>query len=81
MCECCLENGDYTPAEHVHHIVWLNSSNASNPEYTLNFSNLKAVCHTCHNKIHAGTEHQRRRYKVGADGSIEIKEDIPPSNK
>lgn len=73
LCEICLSRGEYTPAEHVHHKVWLNKYNENDPNFTLNWSNLQAVCHTCHNQIHAGTSNQPRRYSVDELGRVTVK--------
>ncbi len=47
ICEICG-----APATICHHKIWLNSSNITNPEISLNFDNLQAVCQDCHNNIH-----------------------------
>ena len=82
LCELCLENGIYRPAAIVHHKVWLNPKNINNPEITLSWDNLMAVCREHHERIH---DHERfvpvhernRRYEIGADGSVSIKNDPP----
>ncbi|MBF0737424.1 HNH endonuclease [Staphylococcus arlettae] len=38
-----------------HHKVWLNQSNVSDPFVTLNWDNLEALCHDCHNREHFGS--------------------------
>lgn len=75
LCEECLAKGEYTPAEHVHHIIWLDGSNYTNAEISLNFANLKAVCIPCHNKEER--EQKPRRFKVDPDGRVQMI-DIPP---
>lgn len=50
ICQYCKER----PAEIVHHIIWLNSTNINNPEITLNERNLIPVCRECHAMIHEG---------------------------
>ena len=73
FCEECLKRGEYTPAKHVHHRIWLNQYNKDNPEFTLNFKNLEAVCQECHNRIHAGTENIAKRYTIDSEGRVMIK--------
>ena len=47
LCEKCLEEGRFTRAEHVHHILPL-SQGGTNEE-----DNLMSVCKSCHSRIHA----------------------------
>ena len=91
LCENCLRQGIYKPAEIVHHIIELDPTNINNPEITLNFNNLEAVCRECHKNIHGldggrwGVVNEKKRarraasqrYKVGANG--EIFPNTPPS--
>lgn len=70
LCERCLKNGLYHPAVIVHHKVYINSENINNPEVTLSWGNLEAVCRDCHEREHTG---DGRRYKVRDDGTVEIK--------
>lgn len=56
LCEDCLEKGKYVPAEEVHHKIFLNPRNINDPNITLNFKNLVALCRECHKKRHYGTE-------------------------
>ena len=60
--------GIYTPAVHVHHVIWLTPDNYENPEISLNFANLRAVCIDCHNREHACEK--PRRYRVDEAGRI-----------
>ena len=46
-CEIC--GGCATIA---HHKIHINPVNINNPDITLNWNNLQALCQTCHNKIH-----------------------------
>lgn len=48
MCEVCHERPGYI----VHHKKELTPMNISNPEITLNYSNLQYVCKKCHDRIH-----------------------------
>lgn len=35
-----------------HHKTWLDEEKYSQHEYSLNWDNLEALCHTCHNQEH-----------------------------
>lgn len=39
-------------AKIAHHKTWLNKDNINNPDITLNWDNLEALCQDCHNKEH-----------------------------
>lgn len=52
LCENCLKRGIYKPAETVHHKIELDPINIENPEISLCFDNLEAVCRDCHNEYH-----------------------------
>lgn len=47
LCEMCLKEGRYVPAELVHHILPLKEG-GTNEE-----GNLMSLCSSCHGKIHA----------------------------
>lgn len=78
LCEECLKRGVYTPAEIVHHKVWITPQNINNPNVVLSWSNLKAVCRKCHAMEHESDYAKRPkrvhvgRYTVNKDGSVEI---------
>lgn len=72
LCEECLKEGRYTPAEIVHHIEPLNANNINNPAVSLNFENLYAVCRLCHAKLHGSN--RSRRYHVDEVGHVIIDE-------
>lgn len=38
----------------VHHIKYITPGNIGNPDITLNWNNLKALCIDCHNEEHMG---------------------------
>lgn len=90
LCENCLRRGIYKPAVIVHHKIELDPTNIDNPEITLNFDNLEAVCRDCHAEYHPNdgkwgkVNEQRKkeraasqRYKIGENGEIFPNE--PPS--
>ena len=70
LCERCLKKGLYRPAVIVHHKVYIAPENINNPEITLNWANLEAVCRECHEDEHKGSN---RRYTVNEDGTVEIR--------
>jgi len=70
LCERCLKKGLYRPAVIVHHKVYLTAENIDNPEISLAWKNLEALCRDCHEEEHAGSG---RRYKVLEDGRVEIR--------
>lgn len=47
LCERCGE-----PAKICHHKEYLTPKNINNPEVTLSWYNLEALCQDCHNKEH-----------------------------
>lgn len=65
LCERCKEN--IAIAKIVHHKVYLTQKNINNPEITLAWKNLEALCQDCHNKEH---RKKAKRYRLNADGSI-----------
>jgi 5-methylcytosine-specific restriction endonuclease McrA len=66
LCEECLKQGIYTPAMIVHHRIHLTPENINDPEITLAFSNLEAVCRDCHGKVHR----PGLRYKIAPNGAV-----------
>ena len=67
LCENCLAQGRYTPAEIVHHIVELTPDNVSDPQIALSFDNLRAVCRECHAVEHGA---RQKRYKLDELGRV-----------
>lgn len=71
LCESCLERGLYEPAVEVHHITPLTVATVDDPEQSLNFANLRAVCAKCHRELHR-KEPPGRRYRIDMDtGHVE----------
>ena len=66
LCEECYRKGKIVPAEEVHHIVFITENNVNDPNITLNFDNLIALCRECHRRKH-GTQ---RRYSIDEWGRI-----------
>ena len=63
------------PAAIVHHKIELTPDNISNPDITLGFDNLEAVCRECHAKIHELYQ-RKRRYIIMDDGSVVSRENF-----
>lgn len=70
FCERCAKKHVVRPSEEVHHVIELSAENINNPQITLNWDNLEALCGECHRSIKKGTED--RRWRANADGSIEF---------
>lgn len=77
LCERCLAKGMITPAEIVHHIVPLTPENISDLNVSLSWRNLQALCRQCHADVHEDMYQARtgKRYKVGKDGRVVLKDD------
>lgn len=69
ICERCGE-----PAKIVHHRQYITKDNIGDPDITLNWDNLEALCQDCHNKEHHRRE-RMQRYRFDAEGNI-----LPPSS-
>lgn len=54
LCERCLEEGIFTPATEVHHVVPISDGLTFRDKERLAFDpgNLRALCHDCHVKTH-----------------------------
>lgn len=69
LCENCLKQGIYKPAQIVHHIVELTPENINDPRIALSWDNLRAVCRECHAIEHGAHD---RRYKVDDMGRVSL---------
>lgn len=67
ICERCGN-----PAKVVHHRKHVTRKNINDPDITLNWGNLEALCQDCHNKEHHGRK-PKLRYRFDSDGNI-----LPP---
>nr|WP_241960069.1 HNH endonuclease signature motif containing protein [Staphylococcus xylosus] len=52
LCQMCIRKGVFTPADLVHHIIYVKSDFSK----ALDLDNLMCVCSKCHNKIHSEDE-------------------------
>lgn len=68
LCENCLKIGKITPADEVHHKIRLTPKNINDPNITLNWDNLQALCETCHKSLRK----MKRRYNVDESGRLSI---------
>ena len=68
LCERCLKEGKYTPADIVHHRVYLTDENFGDPELMFGFDNLECICIAHHNEEHK-THINKRRWKF-IDGKL-----------
>ena len=59
LCERCLAEGKYTPADYVHHKIYLTDENYGNAALMFGFDNLECLCAAHHNDEHK-TTHERR---------------------
>lgn len=67
LCEDCLKENKITPAEEVHHIKWITPQNINDPNVTLNWKNLVALCREHHRQRHGA---KQMRYKVDEFGRV-----------
>lgn len=70
LCERCLAHGRYTPAEIVHHKIYITPDNIGEPSITLDWNNLEAVCRSCHEAEHRGYE---KRFTVDEFGRVMVR--------
>lgn len=69
LCDLCLKQGLYVPAEIVHHKVPLTPENIGDPNVTLNWDNLQLLCRECHARMH---DQKKRRYKFDLYGRLQL---------
>lgn len=65
LCERC--GG---PAAIVHHKTYLTPANIGDPNVSLAWGNLEALCQTCHNREHSGGHVTAPGLEFTPDGSI-----------
>ena len=74
LCERCKTNGDINIATIAHHRTYLTRENINDPNTTLAWDNLEALCQDCHNREHHVTV-RSPRYKFD-DGGVLLP--LPP---
>ena len=70
LCERCKERGIIKNASIVHHKVHLAPDNINDPQISLSFDNLEAVCRDCHAEEHPevyGWDAEREPMRVAFD--------------
>ena len=67
LCERCRAKGLIVPAEIVHHKIHLTPDNITDPNISLAWSNLEALCRQCHGDAHR-TLH--KRYTINNNGEV-----------
>ena len=70
LCERCKALGIVQPADIVHHKIYITPENITNPNITLNFDNLEALCQTCHNKEHHGASEVGKDLMFDPNGDL-----------
>lgn len=74
LCERCLKQGIYRPADIVHHKIFLTEKTVNDPEICYSFEHLEAVCRQHHEEIHNNAQFlprgRNRRYDVLEDGTV-----------
>ena len=70
LCENCLKKGIINPGSkesplEVHHKIQLTDDNINEPNITLNWENLEALCKVCHDEKKQKAE---KRWKIREDG-------------
>lgn len=65
LCERCGQ-----PADIVHHKIYIDIDNINNPDVTLDWNNLEAVCIKCHNQEHFKGKVLEDGFYFDADGQL-----------
>ena len=68
LCERCLAKREISVSEQVHHKIRLSPENLNDPDVTLNWDNLEALCGKCHKEEHRPK--RERRWSVAEDGTV-----------
>lgn len=81
LCADCLERGEITPIEEVHHKRPLTPENIHDPSVSLALDNLVGLCHRCHEARHKymgtyGTRPKETRVWFDENGIPHKKEDV-----
>ena len=71
LCERCRSRGLIVPAQIVHHKIHLTPDNINDPNITLDWSNLEALCRDCHGEMHKKV---KRRYTINENGEVTARE-------
>lgn len=52
LCADCMDRGELTPIDEVHHLVELNEFNVTDPKVSLDPARCVGLCRNCHNRRH-----------------------------
>ena len=73
LCEKCRAAGLIVPAEIVHHKVHIEPDTINDPNVSLSWDNLEALCRNCHAAQHE-TEYNKnktpKRYRIDENGNV-----------
>ena len=70
LCERCRAAGKLVPAVIVHHRIHLTPERMNDPQLTMAWDNLEALCQECHNREPFAADDAQQRYAFGPDGSL-----------
>ena len=76
LCELCRDQGLFSPGEIVHHKIFINERNITDPSVSLNWDNLQLVCRKHHAELHNNKNNQKR-YFIDELGNVIVKDDAP----
>lgn len=65
ICESCGR-----PATICHHVIHVTPNNINDPNITLNWENMRALCHDCHTKLHMSKPVCAEGLKFDSNGDI-----------
>ena len=69
LCERCSTQHDPVVASIVHHRIYITQENIIDPNITLSWNNLEALCPDCHNREHHAAE-RKPRYAFDNNGEL-----------
>lgn len=52
LCADCMDHGEFTPIDEVHHLTPLTEENVGDPRVSLNPDACVGLCRNCHNRRH-----------------------------
>lgn len=70
LCERCRARHEISTAEQVHHKIKLSPENINDPDVTLNWDNLEALCDKCHKAEHR--KKRETRWTVDDEGHVTV---------
>jgi len=70
ICERCEQAGIIKRTERIHHKTYLTPENYMNPDVSLNFDNLEALCFDCHQAEHFKNNDCRDELFFDSEGNL-----------